>query len=159
MAGATKDEGPMLAIMMFPQLREDLNIKKFHELIELQREIYHNIDVQKVSDYYLQNRDPENPHDLQRAFEELYGDMLMVCPTYGFAKRFAKSGRDVYFYRFNYQTNLFAMFGCDENTICHGADIAYVFGEPLKNPQMFTETDYDFSLEVMKIWTNFAKNM
>ena len=159
MAGATKDEGPMLAMMLFPQMRADFNIKKFHELIELQREIYHNIDVQKVSDYYLQNRDPENPHDLKQAFGQLFGDMLMVCPTYGFAKRFTKSGRDVYFYRFNYQTNLFAMFGCDEHTICHGADIPYVFGEPLKNPQMFTETDYDFSLDIIKMWTNFAKNM
>ncbi|CAG2179541.1 unnamed protein product, partial [Oppiella nova] len=150
MAGATKDEGQNLAMMLFPQLRADFNIKKFHALIELQREIYHNIDVQKVSDYYLQNRDLENPHDLQRAFGELYGDLLMVCPTYGFAKRFAKSGRD---------TNLFAMFGCDEHTICHGADIAYVFGEPVRTPKMFTETDYDFSLDIMKIWTNFAKNI
>ena len=159
MAGATKDEGPMLAMMLFPQLRADFNIKKFHELIELQREIYHNIDVQKVSDYYLQNRDPENPHDLKQAFGQLFGDLFMVCPTYGFAKRFVKSGRDVYFYRFNYQTNLFSMLGCDEHTICHTAELPYIFGDPVRTPQMFTETDYDFSLEVMKIWSNFAKNM
>ncbi|CAG2177325.1 unnamed protein product, partial [Oppiella nova] len=131
MAGATKDEGHVLAV-------------------KLQREIYHNIDVQKISDYYLQNRDPENPNDLQQAFDQLYGDMLIVCPTYGFAKRFVKSGRD---------TNLFAMLGCDEHTICHGAELPYVFGDPVRTPQMFTETDYDFSLDIMKIWTNFAKNI
>ena len=105
-----------------------------------------------------------NKSQLRGALSALYGDLLLTCPTYHFAKQFAKSGQNVYFYRFNYQSiafNIYANLGmtvCSGDTICHGADLPYVFGSPLVSQKMFTETDYDFSIEIMKMLTDFAKN-
>ena len=47
---------------------------------------------------------------------------------------------------------------CSGDTICHGAEIPYVFGAPLVAQNQFTETDYDFSIEIMNSFTDFDKN-
>ncbi|CAG2169441.1 unnamed protein product [Oppiella nova] len=58
-----------------------------------------------------------------------------------------------------YQPNKMTVFGCNDRHMCHGASSQYVYGKPVRYPQMFSETDYGFSLDVMKMWTNFAKNI
>ncbi|CAG2167820.1 unnamed protein product [Oppiella nova] len=91
--------------------------------------------IEEVSDFYLKSIDTTNESQLKGAFNALYGDLVFTCATYHFAKQFAKS-----------------------DVICHGSDIPYVFGSPLVSQNMFTETDYDFSIEIMKMLTDFAKN-
>ncbi|CAG2106965.1 unnamed protein product [Medioppia subpectinata] len=161
MAGLTRDEGHMLAVALYPQLRaQNFDVNAFKQLVSALNPVYHNIDPDKVVAHYLRDIDTGNPGALIRAFGRLYGDLLLDCPTYLFAKRWAvRSENAVYFYRFSFQSRGFEMFGCDDNTICHGADITYVFGEPVRTATAFREIDYDFSLDVMKIWTNFAKNI
>ena len=39
----------------------------------------------------------------------------------------------------------------------HGAEIPFVFGYPLFNPENFSAEEYQFSLLTMTLWTNFAK--
>ncbi|CAG2179507.1 unnamed protein product [Oppiella nova] len=84
----------------------------------------------------------------------------MICPTYLFAKQFAmNSNRDAYFYMLTYQSNIFGSLNWDDHgDVVHGADMAFVFGHPLRDPKSYTETDYDFSIDVMQMWTNFATN-
>ena len=132
--------------------------QSFYELTEQIDKDLHNIDVNKVSDFYIKQIDAKDINELRRAFGALYGDSFLTCPTYMFAKNMAKSGQNVYFYLWTYSSKWMARFGCDEQIICHGADIVFTFGEPLVNQTLFTETDYDFSLDVMQMWTTFAKN-
>ncbi|CAG2112822.1 unnamed protein product, partial [Medioppia subpectinata] len=154
MAGVVKDEGPLLTRALFPEMTEQL----FHKVVrDLSRE-YHNIDVNEVCDHYLKGVHKTNSSQLKAAFNELFGDLVITCPTYHFAKRLATNGHKLYFYRFNCQSKQFSnLSACESGVVCHGADIDFVFGHPLRNPTLYTETDYDFSIDVMKMWTNFAK--
>ncbi|CAG2177337.1 unnamed protein product [Oppiella nova] len=87
----------------------------------------------------------------------------MKCPTYLFAKQFktiVKNRQNVYFYELTYENQVAAkLFGCDPQTmgVCHGMDIPYVFGLPLRLPQLFQPEDVLLSRQVMKMWTDFAK--
>ncbi|CAG2175771.1 unnamed protein product [Oppiella nova] len=69
------------------------------------------------------------------------------------------SNRDAYFYMLTYQSNIFGSLNWDDHgDVVHGADMAFVFGHPLRDLKSYTETDYDFSIDVMQMWTNFATN-
>ncbi|CAG2172870.1 unnamed protein product [Oppiella nova] len=153
MVGVTKDEGPLLAVMLFPEMRAPgLTVETFKNVVNRLYDEYRNIDVEEVSDYYLKSIDTTNESQMKGALSALYGDLVFTCATYHFAKQFAKSGQN---------SNFYANLGftvCSGDTICHGADLPYVFGSPLVSQKMFTETDYDFSIEIMKMLTDFAKN-
>ncbi|CAG2119368.1 unnamed protein product, partial [Medioppia subpectinata] len=144
-AGATKDEGPSLADILIPEIRSELTVELFVKAVrDLSRE-YHNIDVEEVCNHYLKGIDKTNSSQLKAALSALYGDLVMTCPTYLFAKSYAKYGQNVEEY------------GCDEGYVCHGADMVFVYGFTIRNQHLFTENDYDFSIDIMKIWTDFAK--
>ncbi|CAG2176930.1 unnamed protein product [Oppiella nova] len=103
----------------------------------------HNIVPKTVGDYYLRDIDLKNSDEMLHKFLKLLTDLLVVCPTYTFAKRFAKRARVI---------------GCSDRHMCHGSSSQYIYGQPIKTPKLFAKKDYDFSLDVMRMWTNFAKN-
>ncbi|CAG2174084.1 unnamed protein product, partial [Oppiella nova] len=136
LSGITKDEGHMLAILSYPQiLSNNFTENAFNTALNQMNEVFHNIHIETVSEYYLKNIDPDNSHEVSRAFSKLYGDVFMICPTYLFAKQFAmNSNRDAYFYMLTYQSNIFGSLKWDDHgDVVHGADMAFVFGHPLEN--------------------------
>ena len=40
----------------------------------------------------------------------------------------------------------------------HGDELTYLFGTPLRFPSKFTQLDRSFSLELLRLWTHFARN-
>ncbi|CAG2167355.1 unnamed protein product [Oppiella nova] len=58
-----------------------------------------------------------------------------------------------------YQSKNAAHTGCMEETmgICHGSDVEFVFGSPIVSRNTNTLLDMKFSLEIMQMWTQFAK--
>jgi carboxylesterase type B len=124
---------------------------------------YHNLDVNKLDEFYLKNIDTTNSLALREAFYELLGDLIMKCPTYYFAKQFATSvqnRKNIYFYQVTYMSKPYAKQSyCDMPGmgICHCAETDFVFGQPFITPDIYTEVDRQFSLDVMNMWTNFAK--
>ena len=106
--------------------------------------------------FYTENVDKKNSLALKMAFFDFLGDILLKCPTYSFAKRFAQITpmAKTYFYEWTYQGGFAAALGCDEKTmgICHGADVPYVFGL-----SQSSELDIHFTKQVLKMWTDFAK--
>ncbi|CAG2120957.1 unnamed protein product, partial [Medioppia subpectinata] len=159
MAGATKDEGLILTLMLYPEMQTEMTEHQLREIVIKLSNEFHNINVDKVCGHYLKGVDKTNSSQLKAALNALYGDLVMTCPTYLFAKRFATNGQNVYFYRFNFQSQFYGnIFGNTGDAVCHGADLAFVYGFPLRHPQLFSETEYDFSIDVMKMWTDFAKN-
>ncbi|CAG2120890.1 unnamed protein product [Medioppia subpectinata] len=123
---------------------------------------YHNIDVPKVTAHYLKGVNTSDSLALRTAFSALAGDLMLGCPTYLFAKRFAqtvKESQRVYFYELLYATNYFAkLMNCDVKTvgICHAMDLPFVFGLPLLDPNNYTPEDLFYSNYIMKMWTKFA---
>ena len=94
---------------------------------------------------------------------DFYGDILIKCPTYLFAKQYAlRSHRSdhVFFYELTYT--------CDKAKandfgVAHGADLPFMFGQPLiaeppGNAFQYTQEDIEFSKQMVKYWTNFAKH-
>ncbi|XP_054158968.1 cholinesterase 1-like, partial [Oppia nitens] len=173
-AGSTKDEGPLLAIMLYPILMNpEFNVTGLTNLVaEINGQMFNNIDVRKVVDYYLLGVDDRtDPVQLRLAFSQLYGDLLITCPTYRFAREFAANSNPsdnntVWYYRWNHpmytavngQELDMKMFGLPDDSVLHGADMGFTFGYPLVAPEnRFTEIDYDFAIDVLKMWTDFVK--
>ncbi|XP_054166233.1 cholinesterase 1-like [Oppia nitens] len=167
-AGITRDEGTLMAIMEYPHIIQGISsVESFRKLLDKVNNRFHNLDVKQLEDYYLDIDviDRENPIVLRDQFLKLYGDLAMSCPTYRFAKHMvqdiAGADNDVYFYLFNYTTNqgvigeLMTQWFTD--IVPHGADIDLTFGDPLRYPNLYKELDYDFTLDLLKIWTNFIK--
>ncbi|CAG2120694.1 unnamed protein product, partial [Medioppia subpectinata] len=161
LAGVSRDEGPLLAKVSYPDVfGANITMDKFMETLSKLNKVFHDIPEQNVGNYYANN--VNNHGQLSVAFGKLYGDLFMNCPTYVFAKQFAKNSQhdSTYFYMLTFKSKMFAMFNEDDSdeSIHHGDELAFVFGHPLMDQQNYTETDYDFSIHVMEMWTNFAKN-
>ncbi|XP_054165692.1 cholinesterase-like, partial [Oppia nitens] len=101
-------------------------------------------------------------HDLLWAEFDVFGDLMMACPTYQFAKNYAQhtsaEHSNVYFYEITYHRTYSKGDPLEYFDVSHGADLPFVFGLPLIDPQKTdTENDIKFTRDVMKMWTNFAK--
>ncbi|CAG2173268.1 unnamed protein product, partial [Oppiella nova] len=165
-AGINSNEGSILSAKHLPPFDETMTIDHFKHGVQVADKMFHGLDVQKVVDYYLKGIDTNNSSAVRRAFYEFYGDIQMKYPTYLFAKLFAintqKSGKNVYFYELTYQSQAFAdIFKCGDemSSVAHGMDIPIIFGWGLTpdRAHLFSDTDAQFSRDVMRMWTNFAK--
>lgn len=99
----------------------------------------------------------------RKALEDVLGDYALSCPTILYGEydpgRLPRRLSPRYAYLFN-QAN--SNYGCSRqlDQVCHQSDVLYVFGEPLKKhtPFKFSKDDHQFSLEIMKAWSNFIKH-
>ncbi|CAG2104218.1 unnamed protein product, partial [Medioppia subpectinata] len=92
MAGVTKDEGISIAPTFMPEMRNEPTERLFRKAVNDLSDEYHNIDVDKVCDHYLNGVHKTNSTQLKAAFNALYGDFTITCPTYLFAINYAKRG-------------------------------------------------------------------
>ena len=124
--------------------------------------VFHNIDINTVYDFYLSGMTSKDANAFKWKIYDYYGDILIKCPTYLFAKRYAMQSHrsdHVFFYHLTYT--------CDkaqaqEFGVFHAADLPFVFGQPLiaeppHNAFKYTDEDIEFSKQIIKYWTNFAK--
>ncbi|XP_054166236.1 cholinesterase 1-like [Oppia nitens] len=174
--GATSNEGNGLLLLVYPETTgANITIELFYKILDYIDQDIHNVDKLKIADYYLDNVDTTNSSQLLRAMGDLFGHLLLLCPTYKFAKQFAgrtASGttrgvggeHQVYYYEWAYKSRnnimraLEQQLGLPADLIHHGADIDFIFGKPfITDDNDYSKLDYDFSLETMKMWTNFAK--
>ncbi|CAG2108142.1 unnamed protein product, partial [Medioppia subpectinata] len=163
-AGVTKTEGSIFIKHVIKDPAH-MTLTDFHNgFIGLDSLGYRNINVSKVTEHYLKGVNTSDSVALRTAFTELFGDLVLGCPTYHFAKRFAqtvKESQRVYFYELLYLSNWFArQLGCDVMTmgICHGMEIPFVFGLPLLKPDDYIPEDIFYANFVVKMWTKFAKD-
>ncbi|CAG2178333.1 unnamed protein product, partial [Oppiella nova] len=169
MSGVMRNEGSILAYVAFPQLHRNITDKDFDDMVIITNESYHGFKLQSIRQFYLKDDHKNHSSDvLRQAFYAFYGDIDIKCPTYLTAKQYAnyaiKSGSKnrVYFYELTYESKFAKFMGCDEHMgVCHASELEFVFGLPLwvdkPYPITHTQLDVDFSLYVMKLWTDFAK--
>ncbi|CAG2162484.1 unnamed protein product, partial [Oppiella nova] len=164
LAGVTSDEGSGISSHIFHHIK-NITVDGFKELVTETNHIYHGLDAENVTQFYLKNVDAEDPGAIEQAFDEFISDLLFKCPTYLFAKQFAKSvqvqnasNKNVYLYELTFESEFVAnVTGCRPGMVCHSADVPFVFGIPFIIPEHFTREEIFFSQELMKMWTNFAK--
>ena len=165
LAGVTKNEGSTLVYYSNPQLfNKTLTKDDFKSFVQLSDNIFHNIDIKNITKFYMNDINDNDSEAIKWKFYDFYGDILIVCPTYLFAKRYAQHStrRDnVFFYEFTYTVDkeIEKQFG-----VYHGSELPFVFGlpltgsaGPLPNATHFSKKDIEFSKQIIKYWTNFAK--
>ncbi|CAG2117706.1 unnamed protein product [Medioppia subpectinata] len=162
MAGVVRDEGSGFGSHIYQHI-ENITADVFHELVLATNKIYHGLDARNVTDFYLNLVDTDQPREIEWAYDRFVGDLTIKCPTYVFAKQFAKNnhdnnrGRNVYFYELTYESKFVANVTNCERGICHTADVPFVFGMPFIIPDQFTQEETYFSKQMIIMWTNFAK--
>ncbi|XP_054161582.1 acetylcholinesterase-1-like, partial [Oppia nitens] len=162
LAGVAANEGNEL-VKLFLQLNIPVCVDSFKLAVRLLDGIYHNIDVDKVTGFYLKNINPWDSRTILNRFGDMAGDLILKCPTYLFAKLVAKhrkSVNNVYFYELTYASDWFGRrIGCDPKIdgICHSSDIPFVWGLPFIYPFGYTQDDYTLAQWTLKWWTDFAK--
>ncbi|XP_054161558.1 acetylcholinesterase-1-like [Oppia nitens] len=163
MAGVTAGEGHELVKLLLDK-NSTVTVVGFKLAVQLLSNIYHNIDVNKISDFYLKNISPWDSPAMLNQFGKLAGDLILKCPTYLFAKQLAakhlKPETNVYFYELTYGSQWFdQLIGCNPKVdgVCHSSDIPFVWGLPLLDPVGYTQDDYTLAQWTLKWWTDFAK--
>ena len=163
LAGVTRNEGSNLACGIFPTLQanDKFNLQRFEEQVNFTKNIFRNINTEDVMKFYTEKIDKKNSLALKMAFFDFFGDIAIKCPTYRFAKKFAerKPERKTYFYEWTYLGNFAAAMVCGDKTmgICHGGEVPHVFGLSEIWMGLGSELDNQFTKQVLKIWTDFAK--
>ena len=149
MAGVMANEGRGLAPdQIVPKFKTRDDLKHLIQTLHFPR-----LNADEIADFYLKRQTNRNSSSaLKWAYYDFFGDIYIACPTYEFAKHFAQFSpkKNVFFYKWTYipSYNTHKAMG-----VPHGAENTYVFGGPvLKNA-----SDKQFSKDVMKMWTNFAK--
>ncbi|CAG2170116.1 unnamed protein product, partial [Oppiella nova] len=148
MAGINRDEGSDLLEAITPTHIDNMTVEDFTNNVLKIDKIYHGINTESVSDFYLRGVNVSNPGALRWALYDFFGDLFMKCPTYLFAKQLTtmvQMRQNVYFYELTYENPLLAKeFGCDPITmgICHGMDLLFVFGIPFTVEKQWAPEDY-----------------
>ena len=101
--------------------------------------------------------DPNDKYANIAALDSAVADCHFVCSVNEFAMAYSETNEAVYSYYFTerFSANPWPLWA----GVLHGDEILFVFGQPFK-PELgytYTETERDFSSEIMTYWTNFAK--
>ena len=156
-AGITKDEGSNMASLYFEDPLKNFTKDDFIEFVKLTSSTFPNMNLDQVTGFYLKNTNLNDSDAIKWKIFDFYGDILIKCPTYMFAKRYAEQSvpeTNVFFYELTYTTN--EIYNGQNMGVRHGAEIEFVFGLLLLETNT-SETDIEFSKRVVKYWTDFAK--
>ncbi|XP_054162705.1 acetylcholinesterase-like [Oppia nitens] len=163
LAGITANEGHLLK-QIFLKQNSTVTVESFKQAVQQLDSIYHNMDVNKLIEFYLKNVNQSDSREIKNRFGELAGDLALKCSTYLFAKQLAKqrqpTKQNVYFYELTYGSDYFGRLSdCNPilDGVCHGEDIPFVFGLPYLYPDGYSQVDINFTQWTLKWWTDFAK--
>lgn len=159
-AGTTHDEGDSF-VGGFISDEMILTKNQLKKYIERDFQKYNNTD--SIYQLYIAKQNESDQNSLKKSFASIYGDSLLLCPTYFFAQDFANwsSNNSVYFYDFDQKlTKKSKNDSCSAKWmgVCHAEDVPIVFGQAVLNRNQFESKDVHFSEMIMILWTNFIKN-
>ncbi|PIK55599.1 putative acetylcholinesterase [Apostichopus japonicus] len=164
MLGNTKDDGSLVAMRAYPgQLPRPQPTSDFETFLDrVARFTYtytNDVIVNSIAQQYLDWEDFDDPEtNYFYKYIELITDEAFHCPGEHTARVYAMSGNSVYRYYFTFlrpgTVQIPTWYG-----VGHTNDLPYVFAY-FMNPRMqanFTSREKDFSLDLMRYYTNFAK--
>lgn len=119
------------------------------------------VDPRHVTNYYFQNMTSKwDSLRVLNQFIDLYGDLYINCPVYYLAKRFAEilGYERTFTYMLSKSSNQPYMPICKEwSRVCHGDELALIFGLPFRKPDLFDDSDKVNSEYFVRLWTQFAR--
>ena len=170
--GSTKDDGTLISARVFIRqlFVEDpyANATHFRESLEKYTYTYKNdiiVDamMQEYVDWTLAD-DPDANYFY--TYAELETDEAFTCPADGWARAYAESGQDVYYYQFTHLPNVTVWnepegYEIPWKGVAHSEDEQFIFGY-YYNPNLdkfkdMPQHEIEFTVDMMRYYTNFAK--
>lgn len=164
MSGIVKDEGTFFLLMMNPKLFKKQSYPQLNTLSEtrqLLKDLVKNktdfpeAKIQILANSFIDGPERDSPKNNIERLARALGDFIINCPTFYLADEMVARNKTVYMYLFNHRpktSKLGEWLG-----VVHYEEVPYLFGYPLRNPELNSKQDIIFSERMMKIWSHFAK--
>ncbi|CAG5131703.1 unnamed protein product, partial [Candidula unifasciata] len=154
--GVNKNEGIYFNVYQFQQdfpLKGDGHIsnEQFDRILP-----FYLKNDKKASDLIKEEYMKDSNSSYTQLLDAITGDKSFKCPVLNFASSLTRNGNNhVYTYSFEHRvsTNPWPAW----SGVVHGYEIELIFGLPLAMSSVYTEEEKSLSLQMMKLWTNFAK--
>ncbi|CAN8012074.1 unnamed protein product [Ixodes pacificus] len=160
MVSVTRSEGTVMVISQ-PDKRfwdEDLSNVSLEELTPALREMLVTVMGDKYVDlveYYAAQAAQDNKEELREMYTEFLGDSYFVCPMKYSSQKHSGKGNSVYAFVFGHRSAKSTL--PVWSGVPHLADIPYYFGVPLWDYQSYSDEDRNFSQDVMRAFSSFAR--
>ena len=137
-------------------LKGKATILTFIGYVMMINQMYHNIDIVKVTRYYLKGVNLNDSDGIKQRISNFNGDFLYKCPTYKFARLYTNNSNkasSTFFYQLDYALK----FQNRDYGVYHTAELPFVFGSPILNQYLYTQSDQSLSTYIINLWTGLAK--
>ncbi|GBM67630.1 Acetylcholinesterase-1 [Araneus ventricosus] len=158
--GNNRDEGSFFITMADPETfgflgEKNTNVNKTYA-DQLIRKFFSNYDdPEKYAKYYLDSVPDDDYDTIRKQTYTAVGDSVILCPTVYFAESYAERKNYVYFYFFVHRpsNSIWAPW----MGVTHFDEVQFVFGQPIRKPELYEGDEITLSKKMIEIWTNFAK--
>ncbi|GFS65007.1 acetylcholinesterase-1 [Nephila pilipes] len=159
--GNNRDEGSFQITTGNPSLfgffgEKDPKINKTQAASMIRKTFSSYSNPEKYVNYYLGNVSDDDYDTIRRQVYTASGDSSLLCETVYFAESYAERNNDVYFYFFVHRPSNSPW--APWMGVAHFEEVQFVFGRPIQKPKNYTDEEIQLSSEMIKLWTNYAKN-
>ncbi|XP_054163854.1 acetylcholinesterase-like [Oppia nitens] len=161
--GFNQDEGTLILHLAYPKNYTRTTVPIINTLDEARNAIvmmavdggFPEMQAKSMAAVLLNGNETDTPENWARKIASVFGDIMFICPTLSFADKFSALNSTVYMYIFTHRAHN-SVWG-KWMGVTHHDELNYVFGVPLRYPNMFDGQDINFSKRLIKTWTQFAK--
>ncbi|XP_077996783.1 acetylcholinesterase-like [Glandiceps talaboti] len=162
--GANSDEGTMTLFYLFPHFYNEtepkIDLKTFTEYIPVLTYAEGGQLIHKSAQFLYTDWTHADYPDVNyfTRLSQLTGDESFICPANAFAHVYSELGNSVYLYHYTHKSST-SIFNVTWLGASHAEEVPFVFGwHFLRHMEMTYESrEILLSLQVMSMWTNFAK--
>ncbi|UYV62630.1 BCHE [Cordylochernes scorpioides] len=164
MIGVTKDEmGALLSNSFDDMMDPDFKLtkEKAYEIPKrLMKDITDHQLVDKIIHSYLKDVDENNITALDIAMTQITSDLMFTCPSMYFVDNELFRKNDIHFYYYTQHSNFnILQRKANWTGAFHFDEVLHVFGFPLLMPMgPFSDLEKAFSMEIIELWSSFAKS-
>ena len=164
LTGLVRNEGSFFIYILNPNLFKKDSYPELKTLEET-REMFVNLiknktDIKEdllkfVAKSYINGPNSDSSDRNIERLIDAFGNAVINCPTIFLADEMAARNKSVYMYLYEHRPKS-SQYGEWLGTV-HYSEVPFVFGYPLRRPELFSELDMEFSKRIMKSWAHFAK--
>ncbi|CAG2165402.1 unnamed protein product [Oppiella nova] len=155
--GFNRDEGSLILHLSYPKNYTRTTVPTINTLEEARDTIirmavdggFPETQAKSMASVLLNGNETDTPENWARKIGAVFGDIMFICPTARFADKFSALNSTVYMP----QSSVWGKW----MGVTHHDELNFVFGVPLRYPNMFDGEDINFSKRLMKTWTHFAR--
>ncbi len=161
--GFNKDEGNLILHLSYPENYTRDTVPVMKTLEEAKNAItlmavdggFPETQAKSMASVLLKGNETDSPENWARKIGSVFGDIMFICPTVRFADKFSNLNKTVYMYIFTQRAHN-SVWG-KWMGVTHHDELNFVFGVPLRYPNMFDGNDINLSKRIIKTWAHFAK--